>query len=160
MHACSITIPFSLHVSTAVALTLNRLTLLKWHDEQGHTRTFRLADKVSAGWILFGTLLGLSSNQLDVMRQDNSGSATLCWRAVMEWWVRGGHGSLDEEYPITWEGLYQLLQDAEYSEVAGELERVVSRAVSSSADVVGICSDCEAHTSSPSKRRKSSCQYL
>ena len=41
---------------------------------------------------------------------------------VMEHWLAEG-GTPD--YPATWEGLYELLEDVEYAEVAEELKRIV-----------------------------------
>ncbi len=51
------------------------------------------------------------------------------WGEVMKFWLTGGVGG--GEYPITWEGLYILLTNAQLSEVAKGLEIAVSAAVTS-----------------------------
>lgn len=44
---------------------------------------------------------------------------------VMQFWLMEGEAT---GYPVTWEGLYDMLEDVQYSEVAKELKKVVSAA--------------------------------
>ena len=44
--------------------------------------------------------------------------ADQCWCKVMEHWL----DQEDSPYPVTWRGLFMLLEDAEYSQVAIELD--------------------------------------
>ena len=46
----------------------------------------------------------------------------------MEKWIRG---IISDEYPPTWEGLYELLDDAKFSEVSKELRKAVAKEVNS-----------------------------
>ena len=101
------------------------LHLIKWKDERGHIQTFRLVDRVSASWRSFGILLNITTNQLNVWEDQYRGDANMCWARVMEEWL---NGSRETDYPVTWEGLYSLLNDAEYSKVAVELRRAVNGA--------------------------------
>jgi hypothetical protein len=100
------------------------LHLIKWIDESGQPQTFRLVDWVSASWKNFGMILGLGRNQLEKWEDQYRGDANMCWARVMEEWLNGGEGS---DYPVTWEGLYTLLSDAQYSEFAEELRNAVDR---------------------------------
>lgn len=100
-----------------------RLHLIKWKDERGLTQTFRLVDRVSASWKNFGIILGLTMNQLKRWEDQYRGDSNSCWARVMEFWLSGG--SDKDDYPVTWEGLYTLLYDTEYSVVADELKMVV-----------------------------------
>ena len=50
----------------------------------------------------------------------------MCLLKVIQHWLDGGGAS---EYPITWVGLYSLLEDAECAEIAKELRKAVSLAV-------------------------------
>ena len=68
-------------------------------------------------------LLGITQNQLEVWEQQYSGNAQNCWRKVMEHWLNGG---AKDKYPPTWDGLYDLLEDARCSQVAEELKRTVN----------------------------------
>lgn len=78
-------------------------------------------DKVSAKWEDFGILLGLEYNQLDALKREQLGNVAGCWNRVMDHWQKGG--SVD--YPPTWEGLCNLLEDMEYSKCAIELQEAL-----------------------------------
>ena len=107
--------------------SLHLLNLLKWQDEEGEEeQAFHLVHKVSAMWQQFGLVLGLTPNQLDALDRQYRGDAYLAWNRVMEHWLQGGSGG----YPATWAGLYSLLRDMEYGEIAIELKAAVSKASS------------------------------
>ena len=86
---------------------------------------FRLVDKVSAKWMDFGSLLDLTQNQLTAWDTQHRGNAALCWKEVMQCWLNGG----SEEYPPSWEGLYDLLEDVGCPAVAAELKKAVGKAI-------------------------------
>ena len=81
-------------------------------------------DKVSARWQRFGLALDLTPNQLDALDRQYRGDAYLSWNRVMDHWRQGGSA----RYPPQWEGLYSLLRDMEYGQIAVELEAAVRRA--------------------------------
>ncbi len=60
---------------------------------------------------------------MEVWADQYRGDANMCWARVMEYWLNGS--SEGSDYPVTWEGLYLLLNDAEFSEVAEELKMAV-----------------------------------
>ncbi len=105
-------------------LTLEALILFKWNDEQGLERTFSLIDKVSARWRDFGHRLGLSENLLQAMEVQYLGDASKCWTAVMDKWLSGE--GVDKYYPVTWKGLYSLLNYVGFEEVTKSLKKAVS----------------------------------
>ena len=111
----------------AVPLSLKTLNLLKWKDEEGHEQTFRLVNRVGAKWREFGIRLGLTMSQLDAWDDQYRGSAGVCWNKLMAHWLDEGGTS---DYPPTWEGLYTLLQDGEYSKTASQLRRAVTACLS------------------------------
>lgn len=92
-------------------------------DKHGQKKTFRLVDRVSSRWRKFGILLGLTMNQLEAWDDQHRGNASICWNKVMEYWLAGDDV---DDYPATWEGLYTLLNDCTFSEVAADLKRIVS----------------------------------
>ena len=102
---------------------MSSLNLLKWKDEQGESQTIRLVNEVSADWHDFGLLLGLKLKQLDAWDAQYRGDVRMCWNKVMEHWLTEG-GSRD--YPATWEGLYTLLKDLNFTKVAEILKRAVN----------------------------------
>ena len=106
---------------TGNALSIGTLHLLKWVDEKGHAKSYRLVDKVSSKWRNIGSVCGLSPNQLDAWEHQYRGNTRKCWTRVMEHWLKGE----SEDYPATWEGLYDLLRDIEFSTVSLELDEAV-----------------------------------
>ena len=106
-------------------------------------------DDVSAKWYEFGMTLDLKLNKLDAWKTQYQGDAAICWNKVCgsllcalvvnwfynfgiqvmdDWLTRGG----SRDYPATWEGLYSLLNDLGYGNVAVKLEKAVSGQVSHS----------------------------
>ena len=77
--------------------------------------------RVSAKWKEFGLHLGLHMNQIAALKKEHLGDCTDCWYAVMTHWL--DHGS--ERYPVTWRGLYSLLDDVGCPDVA-ELDIAVA----------------------------------
>ena len=102
--------------------TIKTLHLLKWEDEQGIEQTFCLSNKVKSRWKDFGTLLNLV-DEVDAWDDKYRGDPDSCWKKVMKHWLDGGS---EEDYPPTWEGLYDLLVDVRCSVVAKELKKVVA----------------------------------
>lgn len=109
-------------------------------------KTLRLVDMVSAKWKNFGVLLGITQNQLDVWEKQYCGNANMCWTKVMAYWLNGGS---KDQYPPTWDGLYTLLEDAEYSQVAEELKKVVGKAIAKESSIAAdtTCSSEDHHSS-------------
>ena len=106
-------------------ISLKSLELVKW-KEDGCEMAFRLVDMVSSQWREFGSRLSIEQDQLDSWEDEYRGRAARCWKKVMGHWLSVG-GTHD--YPATWEGLYVLLEDVEYCEVAKELKKAVAAAV-------------------------------
>jgi hypothetical protein len=80
---------------------------------------------VSSKWQVLGTRLGIPSDTLEAWDtwkyKHGPKAAAVCCEEVMKVWLTGG----SFEYPITWEGLYELLNHTGYCEVAGDLRVAV-----------------------------------
>lgn len=63
-------------------------------------------------------------DQLEAWKDECLGKAAKCWMKVMNHWL--DRGGILPNYPTTWEGLYVLLEDVEYSEVAEKLKKINS----------------------------------
>ena len=70
-----------------------------------------------------GYLLELPINELEAIEMDHR-RVNECWNAIMTQWLRG----MSQIYPPTWEGLFMLLEDAEFNRVAKELSKAVASA--------------------------------
>lgn len=99
-------------------VSLRSLNLIKWKETK-----FRLVNNVSSRWRSFGTRLDMPYNLLDAWWKECLGNSARCWNKVMGYWLDGGGTS---DYPITWEGLYELLDDVEYSEITKDLKKIVT----------------------------------
>ena len=74
-------------------------------------------------WKDFGLRLNMTLNDLEALDLEHRGNAKAIWNKVMDHWL-AGRGDCD--YPVSWEGLYILLGDLDFSEVANQLEKAVS----------------------------------
>jgi hypothetical protein len=97
------------------------LNLIKWRGNGGCVHKFRLINRVSAKWESFGRRLEIPSNVLQGWREECQADAAKCWNKVMEYWLAG--------HPATWESVYELLEDLEYTTVAKELKDALSAAM-------------------------------
>ena len=71
-------------------------------------------------------LLNYTDEQLSDIESKNNGNDTQCWNYLMEKWLLS-KGT--PSYPASWEGLYQMLVDAEAPDIAKLLWNAVSHAV-------------------------------
>ena len=110
-----------LHV--AIPLSINTLTLLKWKDQHGCMKKFKLITKVSSKWRDFGIRLSHELDQLEAWAEECRGVSSRCWCRVMNYWITENDSP---DYPATWSGLFLVLEDVEYSEVAAELKKALA----------------------------------
>ena len=100
------------------------LRCIVW-TEQGKIHTFKLMEKVSTKWRDIGYQIDLTKNTIDGYAIKHGNDPERCWDEVMSKWCEDGQGS--DEYPVTWDGLYQLLKDVEAAQVAEQLEKAVAK---------------------------------
>jgi hypothetical protein len=108
-----------------VPFSLKALTLIKWEDNSGVKKRFHLIDRVSHYFEVFGRMLLIEPRRLESWRQKYSGDSTKCFLKIMERWFETG----SDEYPTTWEGMYEMLEDTELPQVAQDLREAVSSAI-------------------------------
>jgi hypothetical protein len=109
-------------VSTNVRLSMISLTLIKWRNEQG-AHEFRLISQVISKWRDFGVSFGCEQSELESWEIQYHWNAVRCWEKVMsEWLNRAG----TDDYPATWWGLIQVLEDLKLSKAARELVRALT----------------------------------
>ena len=80
-------------------------------------------ERASLKWRDIGELIGLSFQQLECMAKEYRDKNIDCCRAVLGQWLENP----PEEYPITWRGLIELLQDSELGQVVTELKNALSK---------------------------------
>ena len=103
---------------------IQQLALIRWKDDQGHTQRFFLKDKISHKWRDIGELIGLSYPELDNLSEKHRGDPKECCRAVLGQWLNNP----PPDYPTTWQGLLELLEDSQLTQVVSELRNVLQKA--------------------------------
>ena len=119
-----------------VEVSLETLTLLKWRGQDEREQTFRLVSKVSLRWMEFGLRVKIERDLLKSWCKKFQGDSVDCWCEVMEHWINTDGKGCD--YPVTWDGLYSMLDDLEYCQVARDLKTAIT-----------ACSASQAHPLDP-----------
>ena len=102
----------------------SHLQLIKWKDGQGQTHRFYLMDEIGNKWRTIGQQLNLLPSQLNEIASQFSDNATECCRAVLGEWLENP----PTDYPATWEGLMELLEDCRLAQVAVILKAALTEA--------------------------------
>jgi hypothetical protein len=104
-------------------IKLRHLNIIKWTDEDGQLQQFNLTKKIAHKW---RTIAKLTYSMLK--RRDDEHRYPFkekCCKAILELWL----DNPPPDYPATWQGLMDLLEDSELGEVATELRTVLSKVV-------------------------------
>ena len=79
----------------------------------------RIIQSISSKWQKLATLLGLSLSQSDGIKKESFMNTEECCLRVFDHWIIS-NGTTD--YPITWSGLHELLEDIEHSTTAEHMK--------------------------------------
>ena len=96
--------------------------MIKWKNERGEAKKFRLRQSIIHKWRNLGDLV-VPRQQLEVWakRKDDEESC----RSVLSYWL----DHPPRHYSATWEGLYELLDDSELDQVATEHKQAVENSI-------------------------------
>ena len=94
----------------------------KWRNKRGEVEKFRVIPQILDKWKDIGSSMGISYQQLEVWEKEKD-VKDRC-RAVLNHWLEG-----NTEYPATWEGLYEILDDCELRQAAINLKLAIDNAV-------------------------------
>lgn len=83
-----------------------------------------LLEKISDKWRKFGELLEIEDAQLEGFGVQYQNNVEECCRAVLKKWRENPPA----DYPVTWGGLIELLDDSKLPEVVTELKDALSKA--------------------------------
>ena len=133
------------YLTVEIPLSLKTLVLIKWKNREGSLCRYRLIDRVSMKWRDFGVKLDITKNNLDVLDYQYRGNVAIMWSRVMQdTWMNGWDEEKMRDYPLSWNGLYRLLEDVECeSSVIATLKRAVRRAIQPLRPVIQIQVDQE-----------------
>ena len=95
------------------------LTLLK--NRGADPDKFSLSDKIVMSWEAIGQRLGIEQGILDSILDDSQHKNARALSKVFDMWLSNASGLPNhEDYPLSWQGLYNLLEDSGKVEVAKE----------------------------------------
>jgi hypothetical protein len=98
------------------------ITVIRWKNERGKEEKFRLKSSIMHKWRDVGILV-VPRQLLEVWAKEKNTKE--CCKAVLSYWLNHP----PRNYPATWEGLYELLDDSELRQVAIELKQAVENAI-------------------------------
>ena len=102
--------------------SLADLTLLRWEDKEGSTHRFRLLKLISDEWWDAGILLGLPAAELENIKQKTDDNVRRFTLVFTQWIDNDGH---PPQYPLSWDGVCELLYDLERDSAAEELKQAL-----------------------------------
>ena len=82
-------------------------------------------ERISNRWRDIGELIDLPFSKLDNMSKMYQRDSEECCRAVLSHWL----DNPPPNYPITWKGLIDLLEDSQLGQVVSDLRNVLDKAV-------------------------------
>ena len=105
--------------------------LIKWEDENGVKRELRVYSKIAHKWRQIATRLGFELGEIESV-EENCHRNDSCITAMFRRWFENVRSLPNAgSYPKSWQGLINLLEDAELGEVAEELRKALSSPQSS-----------------------------
>ena len=101
---------------------MDKLTLLKWTDNEHQVCQLFLINEISPDWKKASDLLGLTPSHTRRIEMNNHTVEDRC-REVMAEWLNHEDGAYN--YSRSWEGLCQLLNDMNLANLAKNLHEIV-----------------------------------
>ena len=90
------------------------------YRKKGVRYEYRLASKIGSIWSNIGSRLGIEPDILDCIIDEQRTNEKRLNQVMNRWLSNAGNLPNHEEYPLSWEGLRNLLEDCEKGEVANE----------------------------------------
>ena len=81
-------------------------------------------DEISHKWRIIGEILGLPFSKLQSLAAEHRDKPEECCRAVLGHWM----DNPPPDYPTTWQGLIELLEDSQLGQVVSQLRTVLHKA--------------------------------
>jgi hypothetical protein len=110
--------------SGSECVKIQQLALIKWKDDQGQTQRFYLMEKITHEWRTLGEHLGFDYSKLESIAAHHRGNPKECCRAVLGQWL----DNPPPDYPTTWQGLLELLEDSQLGQVVTQLSNILDKA--------------------------------
>ena len=105
--------------------TIKNLQLIRWTNENGELKKFRLKLLICNEWEEVGDLVDIPDAMLRAWSTKYRDNPLKCIKPVLSHWLNNP----TNDYPATWDGLCKLLEDIQHSELAKKLRHCVSDAL-------------------------------
>ena len=103
------------------------LDLIKWEDENGRKRELRIYRKIKHKWKQVAACLGFELGEIASIQKNYPFDDYNRVTVVLGEWFDNARGLPNaSRYPKSWQGLINLLEDAELGEVAEDLKRALA----------------------------------
>lgn len=129
LETCGLANLLALKIECIPEVSMFTLTLLKREDNDREEQRLSLSKRVCSKWRNFGRRFKRDEGELDAIEQRCLGIPEECWCRLMNEWLNEG-GTND--YPITWKGVIDVLEDVHCYDVARQLEKVLGIKMTSS----------------------------
>ena len=100
--------------------------LIKWEDENGVQRELRIYSKIAHRWRQIATRLGFELGEIESVEENHHRNESRITAVLRRWFENARSLRNAGRYPKSWQGLINLLEDAELGEVAEELKKALS----------------------------------
>ena len=104
--------------------------LIKWEDENGVQRELKIYSKIAHKWRQIATRLGFEPGEIESVEENHHRNDSRITAVLRRWFENARSLSNASRYPKSWQGLINLLEDAELGEVSGELKKALSSSLS------------------------------
>ena len=108
------------------------IDLIKWDDENGVKRELRVYSKIAHKWRQIASRLGFELGEIESVEENYHRNDSRITAVLKRWFENARSLPNARRYPKSWQGLINLLEDAELGEVAEELRRTLSSSSQSS----------------------------
>lgn len=103
--------------------TISALRSITYTDDQGKIKEFKLTESISDSWQVAAKCLSLKPDKYRVENND----VESCENVLSKWIKRNGH----KDYPLTWQGLHDLLSDMGRRKAADKLFKALKNSETS-----------------------------
>ena len=89
-------------------------------------RELRIYSKIAHRWRQIATRLGFEPGEIESVEENHRRDDSRITTVLGRWFENAVSLSNASRYPKSWQGLINLLEDAELGEVAGEMKKALS----------------------------------
>ncbi len=108
-------------------LSSKLLRLIKWiPDGETAKKNLKIAETIAPKWRDVAMMIEISNSKIEIIQNSGSGKTPeQCLYDILRIWETGSNRG-SKEYPYSWDGLLDLLNDIEYGVLADDLREALA----------------------------------